>query len=279
MTGRFSTKLLAAIAALSLMGSGVAVADETADTAGAPSIEVSAEPSVPEVTPSAEPTLEQDADNNTVQLDTDANSQLDVSDENLTDVLADTGGANACPADPYIKYSVKGPPTLLVGQTSEAMLMGDAKYGDKWEQAIMTREDYDREYSYGTPSFWSSSNTNVATVDKYGYVSGKAPGTATITASYWDDEDKCVLTMGSFTVTVVQPVVKVSSVGVSGASKVQVGKKIALKASVAPSNATNKGVSWKSSNTKIATVDSKGKVTGKKAGKVTITATAQDGSG
>lgn len=58
--------------------------------------------------------------------------------------------------------------------------------------------------------------------------------------------------------------------------------KIPTQAAVTPSNAYNKGVTWKSSNTKVATVSSSGVVTTKKkmGGKtVTITATAKDGSG
>ena len=51
-----------------------------------------------------------------------------------------------------------------------------------------------------------------------------------------------------------------------------------LKASITPTNATNKDVVWKSSNTKVATVDKKGKVTVLKTGSVTITCTAADGS-
>lgn len=46
----------------------------------------------------------------------------------------------------------------------------------------------------------------------------------------------------------------------------------------APSNSTTKGVTWSSSNSKIAKVSSSGKVTGVKKGTVTITATAKDGS-
>ena len=51
-----------------------------------------------------------------------------------------------------------------------------------------------------------------------------------------------------------------------------------LTATVTPSNATNKSVSWKSSNTGTATVDNNGKVTAVKAGSATITVTTTDGS-
>ncbi|SFR81514.1 Ig-like domain-containing protein [Anaeromicropila populeti] len=56
------------------------------------------------------------------------------------------------------------------------------------------------------------------------------------------------------------------------------GKSVTLKAKVTPSSASNKKVTWKSSNSRIATVSSTGKVTAKRAGKVTITCTTKDGS-
>lgn len=76
---------------------------------------------------------------------------------------------------------------------------------------------------------------------------------------------------------------KVLGITVSGIShQIAVGKKVKLTADITPYNAANKAVIWTSGNKKIATVDSYGVVTvNKKSGgkSVTITATAQDGSG
>lgn len=75
---------------------------------------------------------------------------------------------------------------------------------------------------------------------------------------------------------------KVQKITVSTISnKIAAGKSATLRAEIKPANATVKKVQWKSSNTKYATVNSKGKVTTKKAGagkSVTITAYALDGS-
>ncbi len=77
--------------------------------------------------------------------------------------------------------------------------------------------------------------------------------------------------------------IKVTGIKISGESKkIAAGKKIKLTASVQPDNAADKTVTWKSGNTKVATVNSSGVVTMKKGsgGKsVVITATAKDGSG
>ena len=119
---------------------------------------------------------------------------------------------------------------------------------------------------------WKSSNAKIATVNAKGVVKGVKAGTVTITATAKDGSKK----KATKKITVTKPV-KVSKVSVSGASKVAVGSSVTLKPVVSPSNATNKKVTWKSSNTAVATVDSNGKVTGKKAGTVTITVTTNDG--
>ncbi len=64
---------------------------------------------------------------------------------------------------------------------------------------------------------------------------------------------------------------------ISGPTTVEEGKSIQLSATVKPDNATNKTVTWKSSKPEIASVDGNGKVTGVKAGTVTITVTTANG--
>lgn len=122
---------------------------------------------------------------------------------------------------------------------------------------------------------WSSSNEAVATVSD-GTVTAAKAGTTEITATAGNVKATC-------TVTVSDPVYKVTDIKLTAAPsrRIAAGKKVQLKASIAPSNATDKSVTWTSSNKKVATVNAKGLVTFKKnAGgkKVTITATAKDGS-
>lgn len=72
------------------------------------------------------------------------------------------------------------------------------------------------------------------------------------------------------------------SIAASPSLKIAAGKKTTLKANVSPAKATDRSVAWSGSNSKYATVSSKGVVTTKSKGKgktVTITAKAKDGSG
>ena len=117
---------------------------------------------------------------------------------------------------------------------------------------------------------WTTSNKKVATVSAKGVVKAVQKGTATITAKYGKKKLTCK-------VTVKQPVTSVKLNKKSG--NVTIGKQVTLKATTLPTTASNRAVTWKSSNTSVATVTSKGVVTGKKKGIVTITATAKDGSG
>lgn len=62
------------------------------------------------------------------------------------------------------------------------------------------------------------------------------------------------------------------------ATTLKEGQKMILKAVVKPGDATNKAVTWTSSNSKTAAVDASGKVIAKSAGNATITATTKDGT-
>lgn len=115
---------------------------------------------------------------------------------------------------------------------------------------------------------WQSDNTNVAEVNTNGLVTLKASGTVTISATSVSETD----ISGSLTITVASVVIPVESVSVSGGSSGEVGGNIQLSATVLPGNASNKSVSWRSSNTDIATVNSSGLVTLKAIGDVVITA-------
>ena len=117
---------------------------------------------------------------------------------------------------------------------------------------------------------WSSNNTSIATVSSSGVVTAKSPGTATITVRTNDGGKTATCT-----VTVKAKVIPVTGISLNTSSMtMKVGETKALSATVTPSNATDKTVTWKSSNTSVATVDSNGKVTGKSAGSATISATA-----
>ena len=119
---------------------------------------------------------------------------------------------------------------------------------------------------------WSSSNTAVATVDASGKVTAVKEGSATITAKAGDKTATCA-------VTVAAKVIAVTSVTLDKTSlSLTEGDSATLTATVKPDNATNKTVTWSSSNTAVATVDANGKVTAVKEGSATITAKAGDKS-
>lgn len=75
--------------------------------------------------------------------------------------------------------------------------------------------------------------------------------------------------------TATQPVTGVSLD--KATLSLETGKTATLKATVAPTDATNKAVKWASDNAGVATVDNAGKVIAVKAGTANVTATSDDG--
>ena len=119
---------------------------------------------------------------------------------------------------------------------------------------------------------WKSDNTSVATVDAKGKITAKGEGKATITATTKDGNHKA-------TCTVTVNRIKVTGVTVSASTATMyVGDTKTITATVAPNNATNKNITWKSDDTSVATVTSAGKITGVKAGTAKVTVTTEDGN-
>ena len=120
---------------------------------------------------------------------------------------------------------------------------------------------------------WSSSDESVATVDATGLVTAVAGGTCTITAAAVDGSGKTATCQ----VTVVQLVTSITLSQTSLKLKLDGYQK--LTATVMPSNASNKKVTWSSSNEAVAEVTSTGGVVAVGVGLCTITCAATDGSG
>lgn len=112
---------------------------------------------------------------------------------------------------------------------------------------------------------WHSSNPSVATVDDSGTVNAVGAGTADITVSLEGITATCHILV----------VVPVSSLSLNKSSlKLQIGSAETLVASILPSDATDKTVTWESSDTSVATVDGNGQVTAIGGGAATISARA-----
>ncbi len=119
---------------------------------------------------------------------------------------------------------------------------------------------------------WSSSDPKIVSVDNNGLIKGLAAGSAVITCRSKDNP------MVSATCN-VRVVVATTGVKLSHTSgSVYAGYTGQLKATVYPADATDKRVTWSSSNPAVATVDKNGKITGVKAGAAVITCKTVNGS-
>ena len=157
------------------------------------------------------------------------------------------------------KITISGTTTLTVGNTTTLTAM------------VLPENATNKSVT------WSSSNTGVANVDSStGVVTAVASGDVTIIATATDGSD----VKAECTVTVSEPEkVLVTSITINGTTTLTVGNTITLTATVLPENATNTTVTWSSSDTSVASVDStSGLITAHAAGTTTITATAADGS-
>jgi uncharacterized protein YjdB len=116
---------------------------------------------------------------------------------------------------------------------------------------------------------WGSSDTGVATVDDDGVVTGLSEGTATITATTVNDlEAMCEIKVDEQNGILPEEITLNRDT-----ADILVGSNLTLTATILPDDATDKTVTWSSSDTGVAIVDEDGVVTGVSEGAATITAT------
>lgn len=140
---------------------------------------------------------------------------------------------------------------------------------------IYANVNFAPDYTGNKALTWKSSDETVATIAKDGKITGLKDGVVTITATSADSKTATTeLTVGKG-----NPNVAVTGVTLNKTTtSLAVGATETLTATVAPANATNKKVTWKSSDATKATVDATGKITAVAEGTATITVTTEDGA-
>ncbi len=172
------------------------------------------------------------------------------------------GNDNYNEADRVSKYAKVNLPTYSITLTPTSVTLVEGKS----TQLIATVSP---ESAIDKTVTWKSDNEDVAIVSSNGTVTGVSAGTANITATCGNASATCKVRVNPVTATSVTLSVQYLSLLVGQSDK--------LTATVSPENTTDKTVTWVSSNSQVATVDSEGNVKGLTRGNCTITATAVNG--
>ena len=149
---------------------------------------------------------------------------------------------------------------ITVDPTSHTMHAGETK--------TIKATIWPAEAGTGTIT-WNSDNTSVATVDGNGKVTAVSVGTARITAAHSGQSATCVITVAPIEVRHITLDRNTLNLGLN--------KTRTLVATIMPTNATDKTVTWSTSDESVATVSSNGLVRGIAYGTATITATSSNG--
>ncbi len=140
--------------------------------------------------------------------------------------------------------------------------------GDKQQVSV----SYEPENATNKSLIWTSTDETIATVSEDGVITAVSEGTTTIVVKTVSGISKVI------SVSVQSDVVPVEKIAVSPTTvKMNAGDTKTIVATVTPTNATNKTVSWSSSDETIATVSAEGVITAVAAGTATITASSANG--
>lgn len=154
---------------------------------------------------------------------------------------------------------------VTVKPVATAIKLSDASIYESTTKALVPAMTPDNAYNVFE---WSSSDTNIATVDSAGNVKGLQPGKVTITAKTTDGSNLTA------TATVeVKKIIAVEKIELSALGfDMMAGEVEQIPAALVPSDATADMLAWSSNNESVAKVDASGRVTGVTAGTATITA-------
>ena len=119
--------------------------------------------------------------------------------------------------------------------------------------------------------YWSSSNPFIVSVDQSGHVVGLDEGSTSIVAKSSNNK------ISSFELTVLKEVVYTSFELNNQEVTLNISFSETLNYIAQPNNTVNKTISWQSSNSDIVEVNQEGRITAKKVGSATITATTSNG--
>ena len=192
--------------------------------------------------------------------------------------VSDTGYVEVCGVGTAVitvtAGNVKAACTVTVPQLIDWIEFDEDEIELKSGETYQLRPDISPSNATNKKLKYTSSDTKVAEVSASGLVTAKSEGEARIRAAATDGSDEyavCYVT--------VTGKAKVTGITLNQTSAtLGRGKKLALKAAISPSYASNKKVVWKSANTKVATVDGSGNVTAKAPGRTKITVTSAENS-
>ncbi len=180
-----------------------------------------------------------------------------------------SGSSDTAYAYLITQYNVIAVTGVSLDIASGTLILDDGDTSNDTVQLTATVEPSDA----ANPNInWSSSDETIATVDTTGLVTALRAGTATITVTTDDGgyTDTCEITVEQ-KVTGVSLDIRNATLGLGAKDTLQ------LIAMIEPSDADEQGMTWSSSDTAIATVNSTGLVTAVKIGTATITVTTDDG--